>query len=398
MLRDGAIEAEGVWKRFRSDHRRGLKLHDHLLRWRANAGGRSARWRWALRDIDLRATRGESIGLIGANGSGKSTLLKILNRVMYPYAGTAVVGGRIGALVEVRGGLHQELSGRENIFVYGTLLGSSRRDVARRLDEIVAFAELESALDRQTKFYSTGMQMRLGFAVAAHLEPDVFLVDEILAIGDASFQQRCLDRMREVTLEGTTLILVSHDLASVEATCERGVWLDDGQKAADGPIGEVLYEYRKSVQDATRMIPTEEQGPIRLLKVAAHGPDGGSARSQQPLDLTLVLESEERRAVDLCVGVSEGTATPVFVVRNVVELDCGEQAVQCELSSLPLPRGRFAVLVGAFDLDERDLLPWRPVADLDVIGPDLDATPAGVARLAPVQVDAVWTDGDGLLS
>ena len=398
MLPEGTIEAQGVWKRFRADHRRGLKLHDHLVRWRANSRGRNVRWRWALRDVDLTAGQGESIGLIGANGSGKSTLLKVLNRVMYPYAGRAEVGGRIGALVEVRGGLHQELSGRENIYVYGTLLGASRRDVARRFDDIVGFAELESAVDRQTKFYSTGMQMRLGFAVAAFLEPDVFLVDEVLAIGDASFQQRCLDRMREVTRSGTTLVLVSHDLASVEATCERGVWLDEGVVAADGPIGEVLYRYRQSVQDATRMIPSDGGGPTRLLKVAAHGPDGGAARSEEPLDLTLVLESDESRAVDLCVGVSEGTATPVFVVRNVVDLVAGEQSVQCALSSLPLPRGRFAVWVGAFDLDERDLLPWRPVADLDVMGPDLDPTPAGVARLAPVQVDAAWSDGDGLLS
>ena len=184
---------------------------------------RPQRWRWALRDIDFDVAPGESVGLVGSNGSGKSTLLKILHRVMYPYAGSVEVVGRVGALIEVRSGIHPQLTGRENIVpVRLAPRAWPPTAVASRFDEIVAFAELEQAIDRQVKFYSSGMQMRLGFAVAAFLEPDVLLVDEVLAVGDAAFQQRCLDRMRYVLTQGTTLVLVSHDLAAVEATCARG--------------------------------------------------------------------------------------------------------------------------------------------------------------------------------
>ncbi|HEV7163456.1 MAG TPA: ABC transporter ATP-binding protein, partial [Solirubrobacteraceae bacterium] len=180
-------------------------------------------WRWALNDISLRAEPGESWALVGANGAGKSTLLKIISRVMYQTAGKLEMAGRVGALIEVRAGLTPLLTGRENIYLTGSIMGLKRRDVARRFDEIVAFAELERAVDRQVKYYSSGMQMRLGFAVAAHLQPDILLVDEVLAVGDASFQQRCLDQIRAVLNEGTTLLFVSHDLAAVEASCTNGI-------------------------------------------------------------------------------------------------------------------------------------------------------------------------------
>src|SRR3954447_14539365 len=249
MLPDGTLVAEHLWKRFRADRRRML-LRDEMERLvRSRSQGVKERHRWVLRDVNVTAQPGESIGLIGSNGSGKSTLLKLFTRVMYPHTGQVTAQGRVGALIEVRAGIQPDLTGRENIFLYGSLLGLGRRNVAKRFDEIVEFAEVEDAIDRQVKFYSSGMQMRLGFAVAAFLEPDVLLVDEVLAVGDASFQQKCLNRMRHVLSNGTTLVLVSHDLAAVEATCSRAVWLDGGRVQSDGPVREVLASYRSSVQE-----------------------------------------------------------------------------------------------------------------------------------------------------
>src|SRR5437588_8632056 len=248
MLPKGTIEATEIWKRFRTDDRPSY-LQDQVARVGDRLRGRSSTsWRWALSDVSLTAAPGESWGLVGANGAGKSTLLKILSRVMYPTAGRVNVSGRVGALIEVRAGISPQLTGRENIYLTGSIMGLKRRDVAKRFDEIVAFAELEAAVDRQVKYYSSGMQMRLGFGVAAHLEPEVLLVDEVLAVGDASFQQRCLDRIRQVLHEGTTLLFVSHDLAAVEATCANGVWLHNGRARAMGPIREVLSQYRAAVE------------------------------------------------------------------------------------------------------------------------------------------------------
>jgi ABC-type polysaccharide/polyol phosphate transport system ATPase subunit len=266
-LPEGAIRSNHIWKRFRSDRRRSIVI-DELNRARAKVrrDPTGPRWRWALRDIDFYAEPGTATGLIGINGSGKSTMLKILNRVMYPYAGSIDIAGRVGALIEVSAGIHPQLSGRENIYLYGSLLGLPRKEVVRRFDEIVDFAEIDDAVDRQIKFYSSGMRMRLGFGVAAFLEPHILLVDEVLAVGDATFQQKCLNRMRDVLAQGTTLVYVSHDLATVEATCTRGIWLSQGVTRHDGPIGECLREYRAFIEEAAESLP-ETTGPISVRKV-----------------------------------------------------------------------------------------------------------------------------------
>ena len=389
MLPNGSISATHVWKRFHADRRRKL-LRDQVHHLSARLrGGEGRGWRWALRDVDLIAAPGESVGLIGSNGSGKSTLLKILTRVMYPHTGSVQVVGRVGALIEVRAGIHPDLTGRENIQLYGTLLGLDRRRIRERFDEIVAFAELDDAIDRQLKFYSSGMQMRLGFAVAAFLEPDILLVDEVLAVGDASFQQRCLERMRGVLNQGTTLVFVSHDLAAVEATCSRGVWLDQGIVRSDGPVREVVSAYRQSVEAAAES-RTEVGGELRLLKAEVSGPGGGPPKTLETLDVQLVIESPGVRAGRLYIGVSEGTATPIFVLRRDIQLGPGETTARCAVRGLPLPRGRFYLWVGMFEGGKRDPLPWHPATSFDVAGPSLDAAPRGIVRLAPVHVDAAW--------
>ena len=386
MSPDGTVVASHLWKRFKSDRSRAL-LRDELQRLRARVSGATGAWRWVLRDINFAIEPGEAVGLVGVNGSGKSTLLKILTQVMYPYAGSVEVRGRVGALIEVRAGIHPDLTGRENAYLFGSLLGLSRRDVVRRFDDIVQFAELEDAIDRQVKFYSSGMQMRLGFAVAAFLEPDVLLVDEVLAVGDATFQQKCLDRMRHVIAEGTTLVLVSHDLQSVEAACTRGIWLRDGEVAVDGPIKETLSAYRGAIEAIAAA--GHEAGVVRLVKVEVTG-DGDGPRTQERLEIRLVIGSQESADSRVHLGITEGTAAPVFSVCHDVHLTPGDTEIACVLPRLPLPGGRFFLWVGLLDSTGVDLFPWQPVADLQVRGPDLDPAPGAVVRQAPVHVEARW--------
>src|SRR5918992_3996325 len=383
MSPEGTITAQHLWKRFRTDPRQ------RQLRERIRHAGDVFRrdpankWRYVLKDVTFGVEPGEAVALIGPNGSGKSTLLKVLTRVMYPYAGSVEVSGRTGALIEVKAGIHPELTGRENVYLYGTLLGLRRRQVTKRFDEIVNFAELENAIDRQVKFYSSGMQMRLGFAVAAYLEPDVLLVDEVLAVGDAAFQQRCLDRMRTVLDQGTTLVFVSHDLAAVESVCTRGLWLREGELAADGPGQDVLASYRQWVDE---MAESDQivSGVVRLLKTVVSGEGGAAPRTGSGLDVELVIESPHNTGSAVFIGISEGTASPAVLLRRNIYLPAGETQISAHIRNLPLPRGRFYLWVGVFD-GRHALLPWHPATHLDVVGPELDRAPTGVVRLAPIQ-------------
>ena len=346
-----------------------MLLRDELQILRDRLRGRSLRgWRWALHDVSFEAAPGDAIGLIGANGSGKSTLLKILTRVMYPYAGHAEVGGRIGALIEVVHGIHPDLTGRENVAIYGSLLGLSRRQVATRFDAIVEFAELENAIDRQVKFYSSGMQMRLGFGVAAFLEPAVLLLDEVLAVGDASFQERCLERVRTVLAQGTTLMFVSHDLDSVERICRRGIWLRDGVVEADGAVGEVTDLYRQWL--AHRSDGDGGGARVRVAGADVVASNGSGMQSGAPCEIKLVIESQDALAGRLFLGVSEGSALPILLLQRDLQLHGGKTETRWPLQTLPLPRGRFYVWVGLFDKSGRDVLTWHPAAHFDVDGRD----------------------------
>ncbi len=206
---------------------------------------------WALRDINCEVKAGEAVGIIGRNGAGKSTLLKILSRITEPTTGRVKLYGRVGSLLEVGTGFHPELTGRENIFLNGSILGMSRQEILTRFDEIVAFAGVEKFIDTPVKRFSSGMYLRLAFAVAAHLEPEILIVDEVLAVGDAQFQKKCLDKMQDVGKQGRTVLFVSHNMPAVTRLCERTILLDQGQVIADGPAHSVVGLYLRSDQGTT---------------------------------------------------------------------------------------------------------------------------------------------------
>jgi lipopolysaccharide transport system ATP-binding protein len=204
---------------------------------------------WALKDVSLSIKHGETVGIIGRNGAGKSTLLKVLSKITYPTSGTTRVEGRVISLLEVGTGFHDELTGRENIFLNGSILGMPKKEVRRQMDAIIEYSGVEQFIDTPIKRYSTGMRLRLGFAVAAHLDPDILIVDEVLAVGDAQFQKKCLDTIRKLRESARTILFVSHNLAVVENLCERCVWIDHGEVHMDGESGAVIRDYQESMRE-----------------------------------------------------------------------------------------------------------------------------------------------------
>src|SRR5579864_2419589 len=262
-MSDIAIRCEGLAKQYRIGEReRYSTLRDaianvftsprRLLRSaaRLSSGGRQDLNFWALKGVSFEIKSGEVLGIIGRNGAGKSTLLKILSRITEPTRGHADIWGRVGSLLEVGTGFHPELSGRDNIFLNGAILGMRRTEIARKFDEIVAFAELEKFIDTPVKRYSSGMYMRLAFAVAAHLELEILLVDEVLAVGDASFQKKCLGKMGQVSRDGRTILFVSHNMAAVKALCRKAILIKDGVVAASGTVAEVADNYLSNIASA----------------------------------------------------------------------------------------------------------------------------------------------------
>jgi lipopolysaccharide transport system ATP-binding protein len=254
-LRETLTKAAGLPFRGSSQN-----LHGHPT-------GSSKRTFWALKDVSLEVNHGEVVGIIGRNGAGKSTLLKILSRITEPSTGIGKINGRIGSLLEVGTGFHPELTGRENVYLNGAILGMRRAEIARKFDEIVGFAEVEQFIDTAVKHYSSGMYLRLAFAVAAHLEPEILLVDEVLAVGDAAFQKKCLGKMQNVADRGLTVLFVSHNMAAVQALCSRGIVLSQGRIIRDAPVTDAVRSYVTSFTEGATQpltIRTDRKGDGRL--------------------------------------------------------------------------------------------------------------------------------------
>ncbi len=315
-----AVKFEDVSKRYRVWSGYG-SLRDELVSWGrktvAFLRGAAVRPRGmlALDHVSFEVEEGEAFAIIGPNGSGKTTSLKLLARISYPTGGQVRLRGRVGALIEVGAGIHPELTGRENIWLYGRIMGMPRQQIRRRFDEIVEFAELAHVLDTPVKMYSSGMQLRLGFAVASHVDPGIFVVDEALAVGDAGFQAKCVDRMMHLVAEGRTLLFVSHNLPAVESLCPRGLFLCDGRVTAQGNIREVLRQYldwtEKRVLERRshprEFIPTEV---VEIVAASCHDATGRERydfTSSEPLEIRLRFRTREPlRSPHINIGISDG--------------------------------------------------------------------------------------------
>jgi len=258
----------------------------------------------ALNDLTFSVNEGEVVGIIGRNGAGKSTLLKVLSRITYPTSGRVKVRGRVASLIEVGTGFHDELTGRENIFLNGSILGMKKKEIASRFDEIVDFAGVEKFIDTPIKRYSSGMRLRLGFAVAAHMDPDVLFVDEVLAVGDADFQKRCLNAMDSMRTGGRTVLFVSHNMAAIENLCPRTIWIDAGRMREDGPSDQVIAKYlttfsesQRAGYDLSKVEGRGGNGTIRFTRVDFLNSEGEPAsifRCGEPLRARFYYESKER--------------------------------------------------------------------------------------------------------
>jgi lipopolysaccharide transport system ATP-binding protein len=279
-MSDLAISISGLGKQYRivGSRARYGSLREKLASaagalFRRNAGSRKEQTIWALKDISLTVRQGEIVGIIGRNGAGKSTLLKILSRITEPTEGFAEVHGQVGSLLEVGTGFHPELSGRDNVFLNGAILGMRRQEIAKRFDEIVAFSEVEKFIDTPVKHYSSGMYVRLAFAVAAHLQAENLLVDEVLAVGDAAFQRKCLGKLGEIARQGKTIVFVSHSLSTVQTLCQRGIMLRHGEMFADGRVRDVVTSYLRTLDEAASAATLAErtdrsgQGKVRLTAI-----------------------------------------------------------------------------------------------------------------------------------
>ncbi len=298
------IAAKGLGKRYLISHEREPygRLSESLIGAIrspfARARGRHGvdkEWFWALRDASFEISSGDAVGVIGRNGAGKSTLLKVLARITEPTTGEATIRGRVGSLLEVGTGFHPELTGRENIYLSGSILGMRRAEIMRRFDEIVDFAGVEQFLDTPVKRYSSGMQVRLGFAVAAHLEPEVLLIDEVLAVGDASFQAKCLGRLEQIGSEGRTVVFVSHSMPSIQRLCSRAILLDQGGVVTQGSTSDVVHAYLESGlgQASERSWERPEDAPgddvARLRSVRVTDADGNRI-SEADVRSTVLVE------------------------------------------------------------------------------------------------------------
>jgi len=271
------------------------------LRMLRRNGRRKQETIWSLQDVSFEVTPGEVVGIIGRNGAGKSTLLRILSRVTQPTSGRAELYGRVGSLLEVGTGFHPELSGRENIFLNGSILGMRRKEIERRFDEIVAFAEVEKFIDTPVKRYSSGMYVRLAFAVAAHLEPEILIVDEVLAVGDANFQKKCLGKMGDIAREGRTVIFVSHNMSAVQRLCTRGLLLDGGRIHKDASVAETISQYLRTGLDqhgervfgAAGRKPGFDDGTVVLERIRAMDA-AGNMRADFDVKEPVIVEVEYR--------------------------------------------------------------------------------------------------------
>jgi len=404
-MSEPAIRAENLGKKYRLRHqqegRRYKTLRDALTsapkRWMSrqspgNVAQSAAEDFWALKDVSFEIPQGEAVGIIGRNGAGKSTLLKLLSRITEPTTGRIEIDGRIASLLEVGTGFHPELTGRENIYLNGAILGMTRAEIKGRFDEIVTFAEVEKFLDTPVKHYSSGMYMRLAFAVAAHLEPEILIVDEVLAVGDAAFQKRCLGRMSQVSTQGRTVLFVSHNMGAITSLCRTALWLNGGRVVRSGPTREVVDEYLAADADT-------QAAAIDLSTIRRGGDHGRKLKIERLEWLSnLPLQHGERIVArlhfrvtetveDVSVGIGFSTLEGVRLLTYETDFQDGHRPtltggtvawVDVTITELPLAPGLYTLDVGARSGDSFPLDYLPSFAQVDIaMGPK---TPGTIVR------------------
>jgi lipopolysaccharide transport system ATP-binding protein len=362
---------------------------------------------WALDEVSFAVERGSAVGVIGHNGAGKTTLLKILSRITAPTRGEARITGHVGSLLEVGTGFHPELTGRENVFLNGAILGMGRREIRSKFDEIVAFAEVERFIDTPVKRYSSGMYVRLAFAVAAHLEPDILIVDEVLAVGDAAFQRKCLGKMDEASTEGRTVLFVSHNMAAIRSLTTKSIWLDHGHVAGYGPTGEIVSDYLALTAGADASAVVDLTGDelrvgvrkwtaqlVRFDSLALLGEDG-EPRAVLPeaapfrFDIAFTVRRPIRFIeVAARVKTMEGARLfSLFSGQHEGPLQPGRYRATCDVPENVLRPGRYVIELAALGADPQDIVPSALV--FEVAGGHREET-------NPLYVNAVRS-GDGFI-
>lgn len=423
-----ALSIENLGKRYFIRHHAGVKHQEDALRnalaefarssfrslVRRRSGGASRREEfWALKDVSFEVGQGERIGIIGRNGAGKSTLLKILSRITEPTTGRVTMRGRVASLLEVGTGFHPELTGRENVFLSGAILGMGRAEIRRKFDEIVDFAEIEKFLDTPVKRYSSGMYVRLAFAVAAHLEPQILLVDEVLAVGDAAFQKKCLGKMGEVAGEGRTVLFVSHNMAAVSRLCERVIWLDQGGVRAMGLASRVVEQYvaegSSQLADQRWRYPGDAPGDdlVRLLgcRVIQDERTAPVVDINRPASIQLEFRVF-RRAENLVTGIALFTAESLCIFDScdwrTNSLEPGVYVKRILMHPQLLAEGLVNVMIQIFPSESqtknvylRDVLSFEAIDsdDPDAVRGQHKGPWQGIVRLRLPWTEAVSAEG-----
>jgi ABC-2 type transport system ATP-binding protein len=413
-----AVDVVDVSKRFRLYHEKVTSLKERVLR----AGRNPYEDFWALRDVSFDIHEGETVGIVGRNGSGKSTLLKCVSGILQPTEGKVVVRGSTAALLELGAGFQPELSGRDNIYLNASLLGLSSREVARRFDEIVAFAELENFIDNQVKFYSSGMYVRLGFAVAVSVEPDILVVDEVLAVGDENFQRKCLERIKEFQNDGRTIIFVTHSLDLVRQICDRAVVLEGGLMAGSGTPGEAIRLFRELLLEPTAPVeaatapgpaagePAEVPAPVgvhpvSLLEARLEYPGEGSRAYLLPGEsLRIVVDFDVHRPVRGAVFAIEihdqdgelvfGTDTDILGVPFEAEPGAGRSTFSFD--RVPLLDGTYDVSLGVRSASGGEVFDWRDqLVQFEVMNPGRSTGHVALEVEAEISVRAFAEPAEG---
>lgn len=362
---------------------------------------------WALKDISFEVAEGEVVGVIGKNGAGKSTLLKVLSRITEPTEGTATLKGRLGSLLEVGTGFHPELTGRENVYLSGAILGMKRREIDAKFDEIIEFSGIEKFIDTPAKRYSSGMYVRLGFAVAAHLDPEILFIDEVLAVGDAQFQKKCIGKMNDIAGSGRTILFVSHNMAAVSSLCSRVIVIDEGRIVFNGDTEEGIAKYLETYGTASAEVTFDKsterkgEGPVRFTSFRIESGKGDTVSSVSTggqLDFVLEYESSEplsTHSVVATIGVNRQIGTDLFtLMSSVAGADFSNMpprgSLRCSIEKLPVASGNFPVSL-MLEVDGR-ISDWIVgAANLEVVAGDFYGSGKTLPQSRnPILVEHTW--------